>query len=157
VHKYGVRIIRANLAEEIWEMSFLLGVRNIWSSPSSLQQDLQAIDHTDIHQRAGRTTRTLQRAADWPRLSAYFYLGIFVLVIAFVVLRNTNWNGLIPDTMFHVSANDMLWRFSSLFSNANANPLEGLFDIFPHGLRLDMIPNLIGRTLFGPGMSLTFS
>src|SRR5262249_44448897 len=82
--------------------------------------------------------------------------GLFVLVTVFVVLRNSQWNNYSGDTRFHLSAYDMLERFSSLFSNANANPLEGLFDIFPHGLRLDMVPNLIWRAAFGPGMSLEF-
>jgi hypothetical protein len=88
-------------------MSFLPGVRNILGG--GLQQSPQAIDQADIHQRAGGTRQTLQRAADWPRLSAYFCLTIFAFVIAFALLRNVKygWTG---DIAFHVSANDMLWR-----------------------------------------------
>jgi hypothetical protein len=93
---------------------------------------------------------------DFSRPSAYLYLGLFIPVITFVLLRNVEWNNHSADTKFHLSAYDMLERFSSLFSNANSNPLEGLFDIFPHGLRLDMLPNLLGRAWFGPGMSLEF-
>ena len=95
-------------------------------------------------------------APDISRRTACLYLSVFVPVIAFVVLRNSEWTNHSADTRFHLSAYDMLERYSSLFSNANANPLEGLFDIFPHGLRLGILPNLIGRALFGPGMSLEF-
>src|SRR5262249_54062346 len=128
-------------------MSILPNVQNISSlAPSSVRRILQAIDGADIRQRASAMVRTLERmrepvtSPDCSRVAAYFYLGIFTLVIAFIVLRNSNWNNTAADTKFHVSAYDMLERFSSLFSNANTNPLEGLFDIFPHGLRLDMIP-----------------
>ena len=110
---------------------------------------------TDIGRRL-RRTRNSDPGPDISRLAACLYLGSFVPVIAFVVLRNSAWSNRAGDTESHLSAYDTLQRFSSLFSNANTNPLEGLFDILPNGVRLDMIPNLIGRAVFGPGMSLEF-
>jgi hypothetical protein len=93
---------------------------------------------------------------DFSRRSAYLYLALFVPALACVVLSNWKWNGNVNDTLLLVSTFDMLARFSSPFSNANANPLQALFDIFPSGLRLDTIPNIIGRALLGPGMNIDF-
>ena len=93
---------------------------------------------------------------DFSRRSAYLYLALFVPALACIVLLNWKWNGNVNDTLLLASSFDMLARFSSLFSNANANPLQALFDIFPSGLRLDTIPNLIGRALLGPGMNIDF-
>ena len=89
---------------------------------------------------------------DCSRVSAYGYLALFVAVIAAVVLLNSNNNAVINDTLLLISDFESLERFSSLWSNANANPLQALFDIFPSGHRLDAIPNLIAHALFGPGM-----
>jgi hypothetical protein len=94
--------------------------------------------------------------ADCSRRAAYIYLALFVPAFAFIVLSNWKWNATINDTLLLVSSFEMLERFSSLFSNANANPLQALFDIFPSGLRLDMTPNMIGRASFGPGMHTDF-
>src|SRR5262249_42972196 len=93
---------------------------------------------------------------DCSRFAAYGYLALFVLLIAFVVVLNSNWNALINDTLLMISDFEGLERFSSLWSNANSNPLQALFDIFPSGHRLDAIPNVIGRALFGPGMHFDF-
>jgi hypothetical protein len=107
----------------------------------------------------GRTLRLARNGEvgpDCSRLSAYIYLALFVPAIASVVLSNWKWNALVNDTLLLISSFDALERFSSLFSNANANPLQALFDIFPSGLRLDTIPNIIGRAAFGPGMHVDF-
>jgi hypothetical protein len=93
---------------------------------------------------------------DCSRRAAYIYLALFVPAIACIVLLNWQWNASGSDTVLLISSFEMLERFSSLFSNANANPLQALFDIFPSGLRLDMSPNMIGRALFGPGMHIDF-
>jgi hypothetical protein len=93
---------------------------------------------------------------DCSRFVAYSYLALFVPVIAFVVLANSSRNGIIGDTLLMISDFESLERFSSLWSNANSNPLQALFDIFPSGHRLDAIPNIVGRALFGPGMHINF-
>jgi hypothetical protein len=93
---------------------------------------------------------------DCSRRSAYIYLALFLPALACIVLANWKWNSVVNDTILLVSSFEMLERFSSLFSNANANPLQALFDIFPSGLRLDAIPNIVGRVLLGPGMHVDF-
>jgi hypothetical protein len=93
---------------------------------------------------------------DCSRRSAYIYLALFLPALACIVLSNWKWNAIVNDTLLLVSSFEMLERFSSLFSNANANPLQALFDIFPSGLRLDAIPNIVGRALLGPGMHVDF-
>ena len=93
---------------------------------------------------------------DCSRRSAYIYLALFVPAISCIVLSNWKWNAITGDTRLLISSFEMIERFSSLFSNANANPLQALFDIFPSGLRQDTIPNIIGRALFGPGMHIEF-
>jgi hypothetical protein len=77
-------------------------------------------------------------------------------VVASVVLFNSNYNAVINDTLLLISNFESLERFSSLWSNANANPLQALFDIFASGHRLDAIPNIIAHALFGPGMHIEF-
>jgi hypothetical protein len=93
---------------------------------------------------------------DCSRLSAYIYLALFAPVMASVVLLNSDWNARIGDTLLLIADFESLERFSSLWSNANANPLQALFDIFPSGHRLDAIPNIIGQVLFGPGVHVDF-
>jgi hypothetical protein len=103
-----------------------------------------------------RRVRDGEAGPDCSKLSAYIYLALFVPLIASVVLLNTNWNALIHDTLLMISNFESLERFSSFWSNANANPLQALFDIFPSGHRLDAIPNIIGHALFGPGWHADF-
>ena len=103
-----------------------------------------------------RQRRDGDAAPDCSSRSAYIYLALFVPALACVVLTNWKWNAIVNDTLLLVSSFDTIERFSSLFSNANTNPLQGLFDIFPSGLRLGAIPNVVGRALFGPGMHVDF-
>src|SRR6185437_13147931 len=56
-------------------------------------------------------------AADFSAVAASLYLAVFVPVIGFAILRNSEWNNHSPDTMFHPSTYDMLAQFSSIFSN----------------------------------------
>jgi hypothetical protein len=103
-----------------------------------------------------RRRRLRKVVPDCSSRAAYIYLALFAPAIASVVLSNWKWNAIVNDTLLLTSSFDALERFSSLFSNATANPLQGMFDNFPSGLRLDMIPNMIGRALFGPGMNVDF-
>lgn len=103
-----------------------------------------------------RLSRDRAAARDLSNRSAYIYLALFVPVLSSIVLSNWKWNALVGDTLLLTSSFEMLERFSSLFSNANANPLQALFDIFPSGLRRDAIPNIVGQALFGPGMHVNF-
>lgn len=93
---------------------------------------------------------------DFSKRSAFIYLAAFAVVFASVVLANWKWNALVGDTLLLFSSFEMLESFSSLFSNLNSNPLQAMFDIFPSALRLDTVPNLIARTLFGPGAHVEF-
>jgi hypothetical protein len=54
---------------------------------------------------------------------------LFLPALACIVLANWRWNAIVNDTLL-------------------------LFSSF--GLRLDTIPNMIGRVLFGPGMHVAF-
>jgi hypothetical protein len=103
-----------------------------------------------------RRSRTVDAGPDCSRVSALSYLVLFAPVIAFVVLFNSNNNAVGGDELLMISDFEMLERFSSLWSNANANPLQAMFDIFPSGHRLDAIPNVIGHAFFGPGMHVDF-
>jgi hypothetical protein len=105
---------------------------------------------------AARKSGTDQAEPDLSRRSAYIYLALLIPVLTILVLANRKWSATVTDTLLLISNFEMLERFSSLFSNANANPLQALFDIFASGLRLDMVPNMIGRLLFGAGMHINF-
>ena len=94
--------------------------------------------------------------SDLSRRSAYLYLLAFAIAITFIVLESTIYFVGNSDTQHFVRAFDKVGRFSSLFSSANANPLEALFDIFPHGYRADLLPNLVWRALGGTEPSLAF-
>src|SRR5581483_3387582 len=109
--------------------------------------------------RACRTVSTFSpglSGPDFTRRFAHFYLGLFIPLFAFLVLANSRWNARIDDTLLLISNFEALQRFSSLWSNANADPLQALFDIFPSGHRLDTLPGIIGARLFGPGMHIDF-
>lgn len=100
--------------------------------------------------------RTGSARVDLSRRTAYLCLFLFALSIVCIVLANWRWNAITGDTLLFVSSIDMAQRFSSVFSNANSNPLQAMFDILPSGLRLDALPNLIWLALFGPGMNVEF-
>jgi hypothetical protein len=93
---------------------------------------------------------------DCSRRSAYIYLALFAPVIVSLAWLNAYWNAIIDDTILLFSDFEGLTRFSSLWSNLNADPLQALFDIFPSGHRQDTVPNLLAQALFGPGMHITF-
>lgn len=92
-----------------------------------------------------------QSAPDHSARSAYWYLALFVPVLACVSLANWRFNAIVNDTLLLFSSLEMTKRFSSLFSNENANPLQALFDIMPSGLRHGALP-----TLFGTGIQTEF-
>ena len=100
--------------------------------------------------------RYRDRGPDLSTPAAYLYLALFIPVISLIILSNWQWTGLVNDTLLLKTSFDGLERFSSLFSNAAANPLAELFDIPPSGLRLDMIPNLIWEALSGHRMNMDF-
>lgn len=108
----------------------------------------------EIRQRVRQSRTDVGPDFSW-RLT-HVYLALFAITITCVVLSNWRWNANVNDTLLLFSSFDILARFSTLFSNANANPLEALFDIFPSGLRLDAIPNIIGRGMFGPRINVSF-
>lgn len=110
---------------------------------------------SDIRLACGRL-RVMAPTSDLSARAAYLYVALFVPGLALVVWSNADWNAITGDTLLLVSSFESLERFSSIFSLANSNPLQGLFDVFTSGLRLDTLPNLIGRALFGPGMDVTF-
>jgi len=93
---------------------------------------------------------------DCTRRSFFIYLGLFVPSLTLIIWSNADWNAITGDTLLLLSSLQALERFSSIFSVSNANPLQGLFDVFPSGLRLDSIANLIGRAFFGPGVHVEF-
>lgn len=88
--------------------------------------------------------------------AALIYLILFIPSLTIIVVSNAPWNLIVNDTLLLVSSFEALERFSSLFSSANSNPLQALFDIFPSGLGVDAIPNLIAHAVFGPGMNVEF-
>src|SRR5581483_1839035 len=116
-------------------------------------------NQTDALQNRARQDSTQSRNAirsDISRRSALIYFILFAVALTALILHNSNWNAIIGDTLLLISDFEMLQRFSSFFTNANANPLQALFDIFPSGHRLDAIPNVVGAALFGPGMHIAF-
>lgn len=84
------------------------------------------------------------------------YATLYAVAVAFIIVANRNWLASVNDTILLFSSFEMLERFSSPFSSANANPLQALFDLFPSGFRLDTIPGALGRLLFGPGVHVEF-
>jgi hypothetical protein len=106
--------------------------------------------------RRAQRSRSGDAGPDFSRRWAFIYLALFVPALAAIVLSNWQWNAISVDTLLLISSFEMVERFSSLFSNANANPLQALFDILPSGLRLDMVPNMVGRLVLGPGMHIDF-
>src|SRR5436190_881068 len=79
---------------------------------------------------------------DCSRRAAYIYLALFVPALAVVLLSNSKFNWINNDAVLLFSSLEKLERYSSVFSNANANPLQALFDIFPSGLRLGALPSI---------------
>lgn len=132
------------------------------SSISSVVRRSFAVRRTAWRQRPFEIMRRLNisrdgaEGADYSRGSAFVYLALFVPALTCIIFSNWKYTASVNDTLLLVSSFDSLERFSSLFSNANTNPLQGLFDIFPSGLRLDTVPNIIGRVLFGTGMHVEF-
>lgn len=123
---------------------------NTAPAASAWRQRVSGVRETLRRYRAG------EAGVDWSRRTAHVYLGLFVPALATLVLANWKWNAVVNDTMLLESSFDMVATFSSMFSNANANPLQALFDIFPSGFRADLIPNVIGRPMFGPGLHVEF-
>jgi hypothetical protein len=103
-----------------------------------------------------RQVRNRPAGADLSAGAAGCYLALFVAVLACIVVSNGKWNRIVNDTMLLISSLEMTERFSSLFSNANSNPLQALFDIHASGLRLGAIPNLVANVIFGPGVDIEF-
>ena len=87
-----------------------------------------------------------------------FYLCLFLFVLSFglTIYANSDWLVITSDTLLLVSTLESLEKFSSIFEIANSNPLQGLFDIFPSGLRLGLIPSIISSHLFNQEINITF-
>jgi hypothetical protein len=117
---------------------------NETSSPrGSVSKDNSAAEQTDICQGL---------SGKW----ALIYVALFAVAVTAIVIANRISLATVNDTLLLLHSFEMLQRFSSLWSNDNSNPLQAMFDIFPSGLRLDTINNLIARALFGPGVHVVF-
>lgn len=85
-----------------------------------------------------------------------FYLLFFIFSFGLTIYANCDWLVITSDTLLLVSTLESLEKFSSLFEVANSNPLQGLFDIFPSGLRLGLIPNLLTNIIFNQEINIPF-
>jgi hypothetical protein len=129
-----------------------------WVSIASQTRSLldKSINNIARCRRALRQIRERDPAFDCSPRSAYICLALFIPIIAGVAWLNARWNMVINDTILLFSDFEGIARFSSPWSNVNADPLQALFDIFPSGHRLDTIPNVVAQALLGPGMHVTF-
>jgi hypothetical protein len=86
----------------------------------------------------------------------YLCLFLFILSFGLTIYANSDWLVITSDTLLLVSTLESLEKFSSIFEIANSNPLQGLFDIFPSGLRLGLIPSIISSNLFNQEINIIF-